>query len=146
MFSPKITEFFSVHTCTKHSPCFLSQLETFLESEPEEKEALIQPLETPYQLESPVNRLKRAEVQKVINSQIHKKSSLHFLEISGLCNNHDTALRKGAENMIIIMISVINGNRIILKFEDIECISSDRREYSHYVQYCRQLHILQANQ
>jgi hypothetical protein len=38
------------------------------ENEPEEEEALIQLLETPYQLEQPINRLKRAEVQEVINS------------------------------------------------------------------------------
>jgi hypothetical protein len=98
----------------KHSPCFLSQLETFLENEPKEQEALTQVLETSYQLESQINRLK---VQEVINSQNPKKSSHHFLEISGLCNNYDTALRKDDANIIIIIIiSVINGNRI-LKFE-----------------------------
>jgi hypothetical protein len=32
----------------------------------DEEEALIQLLETPYQLEPPFNRLKRAEVQEVI--------------------------------------------------------------------------------
>jgi hypothetical protein len=43
------------------------------ENEPEEKEAFIQLLETPYQLEPPANRLKRAEVQEVINSLNPKK-------------------------------------------------------------------------
>jgi hypothetical protein len=43
--------------------------------EPEEQEALIQLLETPYQLEPPINSLKRAEVQEVINSLKPKKSS-----------------------------------------------------------------------
>jgi hypothetical protein len=35
----------------------------------------LQLLETPYQLEPPINRLKRAEVQEVINSLNPKKSS-----------------------------------------------------------------------
>jgi hypothetical protein len=43
--------------------------------EPKEEEALIQLLETPYQLKPPINRLKRAEVQEVINSLNPKKSS-----------------------------------------------------------------------
>jgi hypothetical protein len=45
------------------------------ENEPEEEEALIQLLETPYQHEPPINRLKRAEVQEVINSLNPRKSS-----------------------------------------------------------------------
>jgi hypothetical protein len=45
------------------------------ENETEEEEARIQLLETPYQQEPPINRLKTAEVQKVINSLNHKKSS-----------------------------------------------------------------------
>jgi hypothetical protein len=45
------------------------------ESEPEEEEALIQLLKTPYQLEPPINCLERAEVQEVINSINPKKSS-----------------------------------------------------------------------
>jgi hypothetical protein len=44
------------------------------ENEPEE-ETLTQLLETPYQLEPPINRLKRAEVHEVINSLIPEKSS-----------------------------------------------------------------------
>jgi hypothetical protein len=40
-----------------------------------EEEALTQLLETPYQLEPLINRLKRAEVQDVINSLNPKKSS-----------------------------------------------------------------------
>jgi hypothetical protein len=44
------------------------------ENKPEEKESLIQLLETPYQLEPPTNHLKRAEVQGV-NSLNPKKSS-----------------------------------------------------------------------
>jgi hypothetical protein len=46
------------------------------ENEPEEEEALIQLLETPYELEPPINSLKRAEVQEVINSLNPKKSSV----------------------------------------------------------------------
>jgi hypothetical protein len=45
------------------------------ENEPEEEGALIKLLETSYQLEPPINRLKRAEVQEVINSLNPKKSS-----------------------------------------------------------------------
>jgi hypothetical protein len=45
------------------------------ENEPEEEKALIQLRETSYQLEPLVNRLKRAEVQEVINSLNLKKSS-----------------------------------------------------------------------
>jgi hypothetical protein len=41
----------------------------------EEEEALMQLLEIPYQLKPPINRLKRAEVQEVINSLNPKKSS-----------------------------------------------------------------------
>jgi hypothetical protein len=44
------------------------------ESEPEEEAALTRLLETIYQLEPPINRLKRAEVQDV-NSLNPKKSS-----------------------------------------------------------------------
>jgi hypothetical protein len=51
------------------------------EDEPEE-EALIQLLETSYQLEPPINHLKRAEVQEVINSLNPKKYSDYNL-ISG---------------------------------------------------------------
>jgi hypothetical protein len=46
-----------------------------LENQPEEEEALMQLLETHYQQEPPINRLKRAEVQEVINSLNPKKSS-----------------------------------------------------------------------
>jgi hypothetical protein len=42
---------------------------------PEEEEALVQLLETPYQLEPPINSLRRAEVKEVINSLNPKKSS-----------------------------------------------------------------------
>jgi hypothetical protein len=41
----------------------------------EEEEELMQLLETPYQLQPPINRLKRALVQEVINSLNPKKSS-----------------------------------------------------------------------
>jgi hypothetical protein len=44
-------------------------------NESEEEEALMQLLEIPYQLKPPVNHLKRAEVQEVINSINLKKSS-----------------------------------------------------------------------
>jgi hypothetical protein len=43
------------------------------ENELEEDDALIHLLETPYQLEPPINCLKRAEVQEVINSLNPKK-------------------------------------------------------------------------
>jgi hypothetical protein len=43
------------------------------ENQPQEEEALMQLLETPYQLEPPINRLKRAEVQEVINRLNPKK-------------------------------------------------------------------------
>jgi hypothetical protein len=38
------------------------------ENEPEEEETRIHLLETPYQLEAPISRLKRAEVQEVFKS------------------------------------------------------------------------------
>jgi hypothetical protein len=44
-------------------------------NQPEDEEALMQLLETPYQLEPPINRLKRAEVQEVINRLNPNKSS-----------------------------------------------------------------------
>jgi hypothetical protein len=44
------------------------------EDEREEEEALIQLVETPYQLQSPINCLKRTEVQEVITGLNHKKS------------------------------------------------------------------------
>jgi Ser/Thr protein kinase RdoA (MazF antagonist) len=43
------------------------------ENEPEEEEALTHLLETPYQLEPPINRLKRSDVQEVVNSLKTKK-------------------------------------------------------------------------
>jgi hypothetical protein len=45
------------------------------QNKPEKKEALTQVLETVYQFEPPINRLKRADIQEVINSLIPKKSS-----------------------------------------------------------------------
>jgi hypothetical protein len=48
-----------------------------LENQPEEQEVLMQLLETPYQLEPPINCLKRVEVQEVINSLNPKKSPDH---------------------------------------------------------------------
>jgi hypothetical protein len=61
-----------IHTFAEHlAKVFQSHP---LESEPK-KEALTQLLETPYQLEPPINRLKRTEVQEVINSLNPKKSS-----------------------------------------------------------------------
>jgi hypothetical protein len=47
------------------------------ENEPEEEEPLIHLLETPYQLQLPINRLKRAEVQEAINNLNPKKSSAY---------------------------------------------------------------------
>jgi hypothetical protein len=49
------------------------------ENQPEEEEALTQLLETPYQLEPPLNRLRRSEVQEVINSLNPKKSPRYDL-------------------------------------------------------------------
>jgi hypothetical protein len=44
-----------------------------------------------------------------------------------------TSFKKVAERIRII--SIINGdNRVILKFEELKCVSSDRRERSHYLQ------------
>jgi hypothetical protein len=54
---------------------FLKSNTIRFKNEPEEEEALIQLLEILYQLEPPINRLKRAEVQEVINSLNPKKSS-----------------------------------------------------------------------
>jgi hypothetical protein len=48
-------------------------------SENKPEKTLIQLLETPYQLEPPINRLKRAEVQEVINSLNPNKSSGYYL-------------------------------------------------------------------
>jgi hypothetical protein len=45
------------------------------ENQSKEEEPLMQLLETPYKLNPPINCLKRAEVQEVINSLNHKKSS-----------------------------------------------------------------------
>jgi hypothetical protein len=45
------------------------------ENQPEVEETLMQLLETPYQLQPPINRPKRAEVHEVINSLNPKKSS-----------------------------------------------------------------------
>jgi hypothetical protein len=49
------------------------------ENEPDEEEALIQLLENPYQLEPPINCLKRAEVQEDINSLNPTKSSGYII-------------------------------------------------------------------
>jgi hypothetical protein len=54
-----------------------------------------------------------------------------FLEISGTLEyvKQDVALKMIVERIII---SIINGNsRVILKFDKIECVSSDRRVQSH---------------
>jgi hypothetical protein len=51
------------------------------ENEPEEEEALIQLLESPYQLEPPIKRFKRAEVPEVISNLNPKKSSGYDLII-----------------------------------------------------------------
>jgi hypothetical protein len=45
------------------------------ENEPKEEKALIQLLESPYQLEPPIKRFKRAEVQEAISNLTPKKSS-----------------------------------------------------------------------
>jgi hypothetical protein len=56
------------------------------ENQPEEEDALTQLLETPYQLEPPINRLKKAEVQEIINSlnpknhQVTTSSLAKFLQ------------------------------------------------------------------
>jgi hypothetical protein len=51
------------------------------ENEPEEEEALIQLLESPYQLEPPIKRIERAEVQEVISKVNPKISSGYNLII-----------------------------------------------------------------
>jgi hypothetical protein len=53
-------------------------------SENEPEEALTQLLETPYQLEPPINRLKTAEVQEVIISLNPKKSPGYDLITGGI--------------------------------------------------------------
>jgi hypothetical protein len=52
------------------------------ENQLEEEEELMQLLKTPYQLEQPINRLKRAEVQEVISS-LNPKKSLGYDFITG---------------------------------------------------------------
>jgi hypothetical protein len=52
------------------------------ESEPQEEKAIIQLLESPYQLELPIKRFKRAEVQEVI-SNLNPKKSLGYNLITG---------------------------------------------------------------
>jgi hypothetical protein len=68
------------HTCFSFLHTFAKHLANLFQPQPskhelDEEEALIQLLEAPYQLEPPVNRLKRAEVQEVIYSLNLKKSS-----------------------------------------------------------------------
>jgi hypothetical protein len=77
------------------------------ENEPEAAEAIIQLLESPYQLEPPINRLKRAEVQEVINSLNPKQSSgydlitgkilkeLPIIRIKYLAQSFNAVLLKG---------------------------------------------------
>jgi hypothetical protein len=48
------------------------------ENEPQEEEALIQLLETPYQLEPPINCLKRAEILR--NHQVTSSPLVQFLK------------------------------------------------------------------
>jgi hypothetical protein len=54
------------HTFTKHLADDLQPHPS--EKEPEEEEALFELLENPYQLEPPINHLKRAEAQVLISS------------------------------------------------------------------------------
>jgi hypothetical protein len=64
---------------------FAEQLANVLQPHPSEnqsEEALMQLLETPYQLEPPINRLKRAEFQEVMNS-LNPKKSLGYDLITG---------------------------------------------------------------
>jgi hypothetical protein len=49
------------------------------ENEPEDEEALIHLLEAPYQLEPPINCLKRTEAQEVVNSLNPKKPPGYFI-------------------------------------------------------------------
>jgi hypothetical protein len=85
------TKFFSVHTCTKQSPCFLSQLETFLENEPEEEEALIQLLETPINSnhQSTVSKelkFKESSTAKFLRN--HLTTSLIYLDYATIMIQH----------------------------------------------------------
>jgi hypothetical protein len=77
-----------------------------LENEPEEEEALMQLLEIPYQFEPPINRLKRAEGQEVINSLNSKKSS-----------GHDLITDKILKELLIIRIKYLTQlfNAVLLK-------------------------------
>jgi hypothetical protein len=59
----------------------------------EPEEALTQLLEIPYQLEPPINRFKRAEVQEVINSLNPKKLS-SIVKINRLIPNHQFGFRQ----------------------------------------------------
>jgi hypothetical protein len=68
----------------KKSHAFAKHLEQVfpphaLDNTPEEEEDLIQLLETPYQLEPPIKRLKRTDVQEIINSLNPKKSPGYYL-------------------------------------------------------------------
>jgi hypothetical protein len=57
------------------------------ENKPKEEEELIRLLETPYQLEPPINILKTAQDQEVINSLNPKKSSGYGLLIGEILKN-----------------------------------------------------------
>jgi hypothetical protein len=65
------------HTFSKHL-ANVSQLH-LSQNKPEEEEAVIHLLEIPYQLQPPINRLKIAEVQEVINSLNPEKPSGYYL-------------------------------------------------------------------
>jgi hypothetical protein len=75
-------------------------------NEPEREEALIQLLKTPFQLEPPINRLNRAEVQEVINSPNPKKLS-----------GYDLITGKILKELPIIGIKYLNQllNAVLLK-------------------------------
>jgi hypothetical protein len=91
------TKFFSVNTCTKHSPYFLSLLETFLENEPEEEEALTQLLETPYNSnhQSTVSKelkFKKSSTAKFLRK--HLTNSLRYLDYVTIMIRHSEKVLK----------------------------------------------------
>jgi hypothetical protein len=74
--------YMSATFCEQRNACSVLELNlnmTNAENEPKEEDAFIQLLESPYQLEQLINRLKRVEVQEVINSLNTRKSSSYDL-------------------------------------------------------------------
>jgi hypothetical protein len=77
-------------------------------NDPEEEEALIQLFETLYQLEPPINYLKRAEVQEVINN-LNPNNTLGYDPITG------KILKEVPISGIKYLIQLFNAVILILK-------------------------------